>query len=864
MMSNINFEGTWMDFKTQVYNVGVEVLGFIERKHQDWFDDNDDNIKELLSIKHTLHQHLLSRPVEQRAEAEKALKDHKATLQREIRRMKNEWWSKISQEVQSAYDRHDSKMLYHLLRQAFGPRSSPVVPMKSLDGSTSIKDPEGILKRWSEHFSNLFFNPSDVDNDVIDSLPQSELFDEMAARPTLDEVKKAIKEVNTGKAPGLDGIPVELLRFGGENVASAIWNLILLSWEDNPIPQDWIDGILVSLFKGKGLKSVCDDYRGITLLESAGKVLARLLLNRLMHFVCPTVIPEAQSGFRAGRGTMDMVFSVRQLQEKCIEQRVPLYQVFVDLTKAFDTVNRQALWKILGKVGCPPVFVNLVRELHRDMKARFTFNGVLSEEIAIDNGVKQGDILAPTLFSIYFSVLLSHAFKDCNTGVAIRFRTTGKVFNLRRFNTKSKNFQALIRDLLYADDADFVTHTEEDLQLLMDRFSSSCNAFGLQISIKKTKVMFTPPPGMPYTQPSIVVNGITLGVVDTFPYLGSMISRDGALDNEIFSRIQKASVAFGKLEKRVWSDRGINVKTKVDVYKTCVLTSLLYSSEAWTTYRRHIQWLERFHQKCLRRILNVKWKSLTPDTDVLHRSGSQSIEAMITLNQMRWSGHVVRMEDHRLPKQLFYGELVAGKRPQCKPRKRFKDCVKENLKAMQLDAENWEVNTMNRDTWRSSIQIGSRNAEAVRSQNAKLKRDTRKGIIRELPDDKPSWKCNVCERVLLSKAGYVNHLKSHAGSNNQSSYTNLPPRPDSTTCVICRKVCKSASGLKRHMHVHKKDIVQPDPINPIKTTEFICHICKAPMKSNAGLNSHLRAHGRKSREVEATLNEEEEEETAII
>ena len=85
---------------------------------------------------------------------------------------------------------------------------------------------------------------------------------------------------------------------------------------------------------------------------------------------------------------MDMIFSARHLQEKCIEQHVPLYQVFVDLTKAFDTVNRDALWKILGKLGCPPTFVNMFKELHRTTKVRVTFNGSLSDEITIDNGVK--------------------------------------------------------------------------------------------------------------------------------------------------------------------------------------------------------------------------------------------------------------------------------------------------------------------------------------------------------------------------------------------------------------------------------------------------------------------------------------------
>ena len=89
------------------------------------------------------------------------------------------------------------------------------------------------------------------------------------------------------------------------------------------------------------------------MLEAVGKVFSKVLSNRLIKWICPYVIPESQCGFRTGRGTMDMIVSARQLMEKDIE-RVPLYQVFVNLNKAFDNVNRNTLWIILGKLGCPP------------------------------------------------------------------------------------------------------------------------------------------------------------------------------------------------------------------------------------------------------------------------------------------------------------------------------------------------------------------------------------------------------------------------------------------------------------------------------------------------------------------------------
>ena len=806
-LNELDYDGSWENFRDQVYSVGADVLGFKTRKHRDWFDENCTHINGLLKTKHELHEKLLNQDLAIKPAAVKAYKDHKSTLQRELRRMKNDWWKNIASDIQLAFNAKDSKSFYGLLRQVFGPPTSSVTPLKTKDGADIVKEPKEMLQRWEEHFTDLFHNPSIVNQKIIDSLPQCNIVHNMDRQPTSDEVRQAIKQINSGKAPGRDGIPVDLLKVESHKMTEMITVLIVDCWNGTPVPQDWIDGTLISLYKGKGDKSICGNYRGITLLAAVGKIFARILLNRLEADICPVAIPESQSGFRGGRGTVDMIFTARQIQEKCIEQQIPLYQVFVDLTKAFDTVNRDALWIVLGKVGCPPKFVEMVKQLHRDMRARVTFNGELSGEIPVENGVKQGDILAPTLFSIFFAALLAHAFRDCDRGVGLRFRTTGKVFDLRRFNAKSKTFQALIIELLYADDADFVAHTEADMQHIMDLFSASCEAFGLTISLNKTKAMFTPAPGEPYIEPSILVNGTRLGVVEKFVYLGSTLTRDGSLDAEIYQRIQKASVAFGKLEKRLWSVRDITNHTKICVYRACILTTLLYASETWTLLRKHIKILERFQQKCLRRILNIKWESRTPDTDVLVSAKCLSVEALLISHQMRWTGHIIRMEDHRIPKQIFYGELCIGKRPQHKPKKRFKDCIKSNLKQMAFDIGKWEEMALDRGEWRSHIKNACRLFEESRQEHNRLKRRLRKGDNHGFDG---GWTCKICQRILLSKAGWVNHVKSHQKrhtldiSQSKRNATSEARMDRSLSCHLCNKLCKSSAGLASHLRGHAR------------------------------------------------------------
>ena len=164
------------------------------------------------------------------------------------------------------------------------------------------------------------------------------------------------------------------------------------------------------------------------------------------------LIPESQCGFRKDKGTIDMIFTARQLQEKCQEQNVDLYMTFDDLITAFDTVSRNGLWKIMVNFGCPPSFIAMVRQFHDGMQARVQNDGEYSEPFPVTNGVKQGCVIAPTQFSMMFSAILTDAFQDVDAGLPIMYRFDGKLLNLRRLQAKSKVQTDVIDKLLYADD----------------------------------------------------------------------------------------------------------------------------------------------------------------------------------------------------------------------------------------------------------------------------------------------------------------------------------------------------------------------------------------------------------------------------
>ena len=232
---------------------------------------------------------------------------------------------------------------------------------------------------------------------------------------------------------------------------------------------------------------------------------------------------ETTHGRNDSRTKQPGTFTARQLQEKCQEQNVDLYMTFVDLTKAFDTVSRDGLWKIMAKFGCPPRYIAMVRQFHDGMQARFQNDGEYSEPFPVTNGVKQGCVMAPTLFSMMFSAMLTDAFQDVDAGFPIRYRFDGKLLNLRRLQAKSKMQTDVVYKLLYADDLAENAKSEEKMQGAVDCMSKACDNFQLTISTKKTEVVHQPAPGKPYSEPTITVNGQKLQVVDKFTYLGSTL-----------------------------------------------------------------------------------------------------------------------------------------------------------------------------------------------------------------------------------------------------------------------------------------------------------------------------------------------------
>ena len=220
----------------------------------------------------------------------------------------------------------------------------------------------------------------------------------------------------------------------------------------------------------------------------------------------------------------------------------------------------------------------------------------------------------------------------------------------------------------------------------MDCFSQACKDFGLTISFKKTNAL-----GQDTEAPPVItIDDYELDAVSQFTYLGSTIADNLSLDAEIDKSIWKAASTVARLTARMWTSPKLSMKTKMAIYNACVMSTLLYGSETWTTYAGQERRLTTFHLRSIRRILGISWQDKVTKADVLSRPGLSNMYTLLRQRRLRWMGHVRRMEDGRIPKDILYGELALGRRTTGRPHLRYKDVCARDMKAVGIDTMSWE------------------------------------------------------------------------------------------------------------------------------------------------------------------------------
>ena len=459
----------------------------------------------------------------------------------------------------------------------------------------------------------------------------------------MEEVKDAIASLKN-TAAGPCGIAAPILKYGGRVVVEWLHRVITATWTSATAPSEWKGSLFTFLYKGKGDKLDPDNYRGISLLSVCAKVYTQILLTRLRPILDPT-LSESQCGFRKGRGCSDAHFCLRRLTELAHAHRAPLWVAFVDFRKAFDCVNRDALWAILASRGVPATLIALVRDLYTGCTGRVRVDNAISDPFPIGTGVRQGCALSPLLFSTFIDAVIRDALPPDVTqqaGYQVGVELNGRLTQPSHPTNAARVHTLTVADLLYADDAALIARSKTSLTLLLTRLQETAQRWGLTINLAKTKAMVFHPLSKTAPLPSpIRLNGGSVHFVDSFLYLGSVWTPFGNLDNEVNRRAGAARGAITQLQP-LWTLSGLCRSLKLQAAKALVPPALSYSCETWAPTHQQLDRLNVVLHQGLRKALGVNWQDRMSNATLRSRANADDMHTYTRLQRLRYLGHIAR------------------------------------------------------------------------------------------------------------------------------------------------------------------------------------------------------------------------------
>lgn len=424
--------------------------------------------------------------------------------------------------------------------------------------------------------------------------------------------------------------------------------------------------------------------------------------------------------------------------------------LFIDLQKAYDSVPREALWRVLIKYGVPQSMLNVIRSLHDGMSAEVTVDGQVAPEFEVCNGLRQGCVIAPTLFNLYFALVMEQWRVKCSEfGVDVFYKCGGKLVGERT----RRPFHIKVTELLFADDAAAVGTDRESMECAAIELERIIKAWGLTLSVAKTKLLVAGVPDNEEELRPLVLEGGEIECVSDFKYLGSILEAKGSIVKEVGERIAKASRAFGALREPVFRDSNLSYRTKRLVYRAVILGVLVYGSETWTTKHDTKRKLEVFHNRCLRGIMGITSRQQRMEhissVQIAKQFGmEESLEDLIVARRLRWLGHVARMDDHRLPKKILFGWLPQ-RRPAHGTKMRWRDRVRKDMKKFCIEEGNWFRLAQDRSGWRGCCRTGLEAVTRRRVEDDEMRRsahaEERSGGSVRVTTTQP-FQCSTCKR----------------------------------------------------------------------------------------------------------------------
>lgn len=433
--------------------------------------------------------------------------------------------------------------------------------------TNKIKDRPGLPRcvggmNNSKDIANLFKNHFHIKSPLgpsCDEVGAEKIRDEIEDRITAKNVYEALKSISRGKSPGHDGLSIEHLQYAGPHISRILAMLYTFCIRHSYMPTDLMRTIVIPVVKNKtGDMSDKNNYRPISMATIVAKVFDSVLNTKLKRYL---KLHNNQFGFISGLSTDSTILCLKHTVKYYMDRNTPVYGCFLDLSRAFDMVSYDILWKKLIDIKLPTELIHIFKYWYTNQTSCVKWANTLSKPYRLECGVRQGGLSSPALFNLYVNGLIEE-LSSMHVGCYVD--------------------DVCVNNLSYADDMVLLSASICGIRKLMSVCEVYADSHGLKYNVQKSQFMvFGARCDCINNMPPINLNGAPLLRVDKFKYLGHMITSDLKDDTDIERERRAVSVRANMIARRF---ARCSREVKITLFRAYCTS--LYTCSLWQDYTK--------------------------------------------------------------------------------------------------------------------------------------------------------------------------------------------------------------------------------------------------------------------------------------
>ena len=636
------------------------------------------------------HRYNVSEEIAQLSEKQKSIRLNienclDENRRQRLRRERNEIMREIHQKMKKHEEKriesklrdiesskNDSSRMFRAIKEIQRNKPKPSLLIKTVNGGYTINEKEQ-SEIIATYFKNQFYKNTPPSNTNVEPVQMLQPF-------TATEVEKAIKKLRNNRSAGDDGIKAEMLKFAPNILHELIAEIYNKISETGEYPSELTLGTVIPIQKPGKQKGPVKNLRPITLLSMVRKILAICMKERIADRL-NAEIPPSQAAYRAGRSTTEHVFAAKILNEKATSStNYRIHLLMLDMSKAFDTVNREKLLKELSKCLSQDELHIIKVLLNTQLQIRC--GNEKSDKFVTDTGVPQGDCLSANFFTYYLAKALTneeHNDHDYCNDIA---KPPAHIEYDHAYAYKNEEINI---NMEYADDMNQISTDLRNIEHAKKSLPTKLGQWDLVINEDKTE------------QYTIMRNGDENW--KKCKLLGTLLDTE----EDIKRRKVLAMNAITSMKDIFFGN--ISMEVKIRAFDCYISSIFLYNCETWTLTKSLLDSIDAFHRRLLRiACINVRWPNIATNEDVYNITRQIPWSQVITRRELSWLGHLFRLPDDVPAKIALQHSLRPTKKPRGRQKSTWITMMINKIRGMGLDWEEAAHLAMDRLAWNNFME----------------------------------------------------------------------------------------------------------------------------------------------------------------